>query len=125
MKGMVTEYDENIEFRIFIKKAIALAHLPLADLEDGVDHLKSVQFEDEKVGEFQNYLCSYIEEYWINGLFPPQVWNCFERLEDLTNNNQEGFNSKINKEIKQIHPTPGQLAMYIKKQIKLSEIDIM
>ena len=43
----------------------------------------------------------------------------------MTNNNQEGFNSKINKEVKQIHPTPGQLAMYIKKQIKLSEIDVM
>ena len=125
MKGMVTEYDDNVEFRDFVKSAIALAHLPLTDLEEGVEYLKSVQFDDDKCKEFQNYLCTYIEEYWINGPFPPQVWNCFKRTEDLTNNNQEGFNSKINKEVKQIHPTPGQLAMYIKKQIKLSEIDIM
>ena len=125
MKGMVTEYDNNAKFREFVKSAIALAHLPLADLEDGVDHLKSFQFVDEKCQEFQTYLCTYISEYWIHGPFPPQVWNCFSRTDDLTNNNQEGFNSKINKEVKQIHPTPGQLAMFIKKQIKLSEIDVM
>ena len=42
-----------------------------------------------------------------------------------TNNNQEGFNCKINKELKQIHPNPWILTSFIRKQIKLSEQDLI
>ena len=51
----------------------------------------------------------------INGPFPLGVWSCFSRSSDLTNNNQEGFYSQINKELKQIYPTFGQRHKIIKE----------
>ena len=94
-------------------------------MDDGLAVLKAFNLKDLRCKEFQSYLCKYIEKYWIHELYPPEVWNCFDRNEDTTNNNQEGFSCKVNKEVKQIHPTLGQLITYIKKQIKLSEIDFL
>ena len=68
----------------------------------------------------------YIENSWINGQISPGIWNCNVRSEDSnTNNNQEGYNSRINKELKQIHPNPRILTSFIKKQMKLSEQEII
>ena len=53
-------------------------------------------FEDEKAEEFKANLIKYMRDFWINGCLPPRVWNTFGRSEDLTNNNQEGYNSKFN-----------------------------
>ena len=63
----------------------------------------------------------YIDSYWVNGVFPPFVWSTWKRTGDYTNNNQEGFNSKINRELKQVHPSPGILLCFIRKQIILAE----
>ena len=56
-----------------MKCTIGLAHVPLSDLDDAMKILKDFEFEDEKCTEFQNYMCTYLEEFWINGPFPPQV----------------------------------------------------
>ena len=126
VKGFATQFDEFEDFRKFIKSSIALAHLPLQDLEKGLEYLKNMEISDEKCAKFKDeYFLPYIEKYWINGPFPPTVWSCYNRSDDLTNNNQEGFNSKINKELKQIHPNPWILVSFIKKQIKLSEQEIL
>ena len=59
------------------------------------------RFEEDNVENFKVYFLSYIEKYWINGCFPPYIWSTWKRTSDYTNNNQEGFNSKMNKELKQ------------------------
>ena len=51
----------------------------------------------------------------------PFVWSTWKRTDDYTNNNQEGFNSKMNKELKQHHPSPGILLCFIQKQIILAQ----
>ena len=35
LKGMVTEYDENEQFRNFVKSAMGLAHVPLTSCQIG------------------------------------------------------------------------------------------
>ena len=62
-----------------------------------------------------------MRNFWINGCVPPRVWNTFGRSEDLTNNNQEGYNSKFNKELTETHPSAGILLGYIKDHITLAE----
>ena len=67
----------------------ALAHLPLEDLSDGIKHIEEkFAFEDDKGKEFKLYFIQYIKDFWVNGYYPPQVWNCFQRSNDMTNNNQ-------------------------------------
>ena len=123
--NMKTLYDEDIEFQRFIKKSVALSHLPLEDLETGLDWLKeNVHFENSKIESFKNDFLKYIETYWINGCFPPYTWSTWGRKDDWTNNNQEGFNSKMNKELKQKHTSPGILLCFIKKQLKIAEFKL-
>ena len=121
-KNMKKHYDENPEFRKFIKQAVGLSSLPLGDLETGVKWLKdNVHFDDEKEESFKDYFIEYIELHWVNGVFPPFVWSTWKRTGDYTNNNQEGFNSKMNKELKQVHPSPGILLCFLREQIILAE----
>ena len=121
-KNMKKHYDENPEFWKFIKQAVGLSSLPLGDLEIGVKWLRdNVNFEDEEEALFKEYFMEYIDSYWVNGVFPPFVWSTWKRTGDYTNNNQEGFNSKINRELMQVHPSPGILLCFIRKQIILAE----
>ena len=126
IKGFSKQFEDFPDFRKFIKSCIALSHLPLEDLEKGVEYVEAMVVSDEKCAEFkEDYFLPYIKNCWIDGPFPPTVWSCFHRSSDLTNNNQEGFNAKINKELKQIHPNAWILQSFIKKQIKLSEMEVI
>ena len=88
-KHFKTRYENDPEFQKFVKECGALAHLPLDDLEKGIKHIEEkFAFEDEKANDFKGYFLKYIQEYWIDGCYPPQVWNCWGRTEDLTNNHQ-------------------------------------
>ena len=74
-----------------------MSSLPLGDLEIGVKWLRdNVNFEDEEEALFKEYFMEYIDSYWVNGVFPPFVWSTWKRTGDYTNNNQEGFNFRIN-----------------------------
>ena len=117
-----TRYENDPVFEQFIKECGALAHLPLEDLEKGLEHIENKYvFEDDKGNEFKDYFITYIRNYWIEGCYPPQVWNCWSRTEDLTNNHQEGYNAKTNRVLRQIHPSPGILLCHVRAEIKLSE----
>ena len=73
------------------------------------------------MAQLSKIFIEYIRTYWINGCYPPQVWNCWSRSEDLTNNNQEGYNAKTNRCLRQIHPSPGILLCHVRSEIKLAE----
>ena len=121
-KKMKLEYENNHEFYKFIKQAVALSHLPLSDIQIGMEWLKDTfEFADPRVAAFKEEFLEYIDTYWINGCFPPYVWNTWGRSDDYTNNNQEGFNSKMSKELRQVHPSPGILLCFLQKQIILAE----
>ena len=90
-----TQFDERADFHKFVKSTIALAHLPLEDIEKGMDYLKSFELMDENCSKFKEEIfIPYIQKTWIDGPYPPSVWNCYGHSDDSsTNNNQEGFNS--------------------------------
>ena len=94
-KHMKTEYSKNEKFRRFIKQASALSFLPLEDLEAGYRYLfNNCSFTDRRIKEFVEWFLEFLRKYWFDGVFPPYVWNTWGRHTDLTNNNQEGFNSR-------------------------------
>ena len=70
-------------------------------------------FEDEEATVFKQDFIKYIRDFWISGCIPPRVWNVFGRSEDLTNNNQEGYNSKFNKELKETHTSAGKFEPFL------------
>ena len=120
--GFKTQYERNENFRKFINECSALSHLPIDDVEEGLKHIDDkYHFEDDNTQKFKDEFIKYIEDFWIRGCLPPPVWNCFGRSEDLTNNNQEGYNSRINKELKETHPSPGVLLCHVRAQIILAE----
>ena len=122
-KHMRKRYEDDSEFRGFVKEAIAISHLPPEQLKTGFEHLENdFNFEDDKAAQFKIEFLDYISTYWINGCYPPRVWLSYNRGEDLTNNNQEGFNSKINKKLKQINPSPGLLLLFIYDQLNAAEV---
>ena len=119
---MKNYYENDPEFKQFVRQATSLSNLPRDKLYDGFDYFeKNLNFEDEKVQKFKSEFLKYIKDYWIEGCYPPQVWLNFQRSTDLTNNNQEGMNSRINKELKQTSPSPGLLLCFIFKQLKMAE----
>ena len=109
--GFKVKYERDEKFREFINQASGIAHLPIEDIEIGLDIIKEkFDFEDEATNSFKDDFLRYIRDFWINGAIPPKVWNVFGRSTDLTNNNSEGFNSKFNKELKESHPPPGNFS---------------
>ena len=125
-KGMSKRFDVDQNFKKFIQECGALAHLPLEKLQNGLDYIKNhFTFKDEEASRFKDYMMKYMQEYWMEGVFPPHVWSCWGRSEDLTNNNQEGFNHKINTDIPQVHPPPALLLCYIKAELTMGAIKLL
>ena len=88
--GMKTTYEDDPNFRKFIKQAIAISSLPLDDIQRGIDWLdQNYQFTTEKNALFKTNFMKYIITYWRDGCYPPYVWSPWSRSDDYTNNNQE------------------------------------
>ena len=123
--GLKTHYENDEKFRRFVKQAIAVSALPLENIERGTRVLAANHvFDTEKENVFKDKLLNYIINYWVNGCYPPFIWSTWTRTDDYTNNNQEGFNSRMNKELKQKYPSPGILLCFLDKQIVGAEIDV-
>ena len=91
--SMKLEYENDPKFHKFIKESLALRSVPLEDLEIGFKWLSdNFTFDDPKIESFKIDFLKYIDTYWINGCIPPFIWSTWGRLDDHTNNNQEGFN---------------------------------
>jgi hypothetical protein len=88
-KGMGTRYEKDKKFRNFVNDCASIAHLPIEDIETALEVIEEEYvFEDRKAEEFKAYFLKYIKDYWVNGCYPPSTWNCYERSQDTTNNNQ-------------------------------------
>ena len=89
--GLKGKYATNSAFQFFVKCCGGLAHMPVKDVEKGIDYLRDDQefdFEDQELNDFKFHMITYIIKYWMDGCFPPQLWNCWTRTKDATNNNQ-------------------------------------
>ena len=74
--------------------------------------------------EFKEKFLNHIQEYWVDGVYPPQVWNCFRRRVDLTNDNNESHNNYLAHAIKEAHPSPATLTVALVKQLTIAETKV-
>ena len=75
-KHFKNRYENAPHFQSFVKECGALAHLPLDDLENGLEHIENkLSFDDEEANDVKVYFLRYIKEFGIDGSYPPQVWN--------------------------------------------------
>ena len=121
-KAFLNESDE--EFNDFVKAVLALPHMPLADLQETINIIEAKNWEfehDEDKAAFKEKFLNHIQEYWVDGPIPPQVWNCFRRKVDLTNNNNEAYNNYLNNAIKETHPSPATFVVAIVKELTMAE----
>ena len=66
-----------------------------------------------------------MEETWIHGNFPPKLWNMWKKSTDLTNNQNEGYNSRINKILAANHPNPWILVCMLTKELIRAETETL
>lgn len=147
-KGLATKYQEDEIFRLNVKRLIALAFLPLANVATGFD-LVTGEFDDDA-----DDLLDYFEKTWIGepkrrgkkfiinfltshlflkgiGRKKPQfehtLWNIYDRVvADLprSNNSVEGWHSAFATRVAIAHPTIKKLADKIRREQSKFEIDI-
>ena len=81
--------DDDQQFKLLVKCVLCLPHVPVEDIQETIDLLKTKDWDfdgsEEKLA-FKDKMLKYVEDFWVNGPIPPQVWNCFHREVDLTNN---------------------------------------
>ena len=128
--GMVIVYMSEKEFRDFVRCVIALPFLPLNQIEAAVDDLRAMALGKdsasyEKICIFQEEFLNYIESTWIRGNFPPKLWNMWKKSTDLTNNQNEGYNSRINKILAVNHPNPWVLVFMLTKELIRAESEAL
>ena len=116
--------DNDEEFKLLIKCILSLPHVPLNDVQETLDILGNREWDfNESVEKeaFKDKFIGYVRDFWVNGVIPPQVWNCFHRKVDLTNNNNESHNNYLNNALKEAHPSPAVLTVALVKELTLAE----
>ena len=71
------EYLHDDQIRVFIREMMALAFIPEWEVSIAFQLLCTYTPEDLNVGEFIDYM----DRTWINGLFKPELWNVFTRMD--------------------------------------------
>ena len=104
--SMSVLYVENDKFREFIRSCLSLPMIKLEELQETIDELKATDFHNDEENKLKDEFIKYIQEVWVDGIYPPQTWCCFSRKEDNTNNPQEAYNGVLNRLLQVAHPNP-------------------
>jgi len=64
-----------------------------------VDDLRTCEMDSKAAEEAKVEFMDYIQSTWIDGQFSPEMWSCFGRKSDHTNNCQEAYNAVLNRSL--------------------------
>ena len=91
--GLARRYMRSRRLRKCLRKFMAIGYLPLALVRQNFQMLATSNSTLRQVArypELQDFI-NYMERNYINGQFPPVLWNVFQRNNDTrTNNHVEG-----------------------------------
>jgi hypothetical protein len=99
IEGLKEQYKNDANLRKWVKQVICLALIPVEKVEDVFEQLCMEKPDyNEKIDNFLDYvLLNYIRNDENDRyVFPLEVWNHYES-EKRTNNDIEGYNSKLEK----------------------------
>ena len=116
--------EHNLKFKQFIRQCISLPMVRLEELQDTIDELRREDFEDSEHNNLKEEFLNYIQTVWVDGVYPPQTWNCFRRKDDNTNNSQEAYNGVLNRLIQVSHPNPYVLLSHLQSELSNAQFTI-
>ena len=85
------------QFVNLVRSCLALPFVIADELQATVDELKEMPMEDENITKARDEFMKYIQNTWIDGVYSPDMWICYGRVSDHTNNAQEAYNSVFNR----------------------------
>ena len=85
------------KFIDLVRSCLALPFIIVDELQATVDTLKEMIMEDRSVEKARDDFLEYIQKVWIDGLYSPDMWSCYGRKTDHTNNAQEAYNAVFNR----------------------------
>ena len=98
--GFKDIYTKDAVIKEWFKKVFALALVPLDDVDTLWAHIIITQPELPNTTKFLDY----VVHTYFEGDFAIKSWNHFETDGPRTNNNMEGYNSKLKKHVGTAHP---------------------
>ena len=119
--GLQRLYKEDDPFRSFINCLIALAFIPPTFLRVGWRGLKGDAPTFSNCEEF----FTYFEATWINGNYPVRLWNVHAMDGPRTNNNAEGWHSKVRKIAGKAHPNIYEAVSLFKSEQAATEVSLI
>ena len=85
------------QFAELVRSCLALPFIMTDELQAVVDQLKQKTMESDNISRARDEFMQYIQSTWIDGVYTPDMWSCFGRRSDHTNNAQEAYNSVFNR----------------------------
>ena len=89
--GLQQLYKEDDEFRCFINSVIALAFVPPTSVRVA---WRGLMGEAPAFGNREDFF-QYFQNTWLDGNFPIRMWNVYSLEGPRSNNNTEGWHSKL------------------------------
>ena len=115
-EGLAVLYREDPDIQRFIRRAAVLPLIPMPLIDDvWFQALEDINLHPTNVTPFADY----VTEYWVEG--DRQRWNHFTNQGPRTNNNVEGWHSRINKKLNHGHPNIFQLIELLQKEQATTE----
>ena len=107
-----------MEFKLYIHQVIAIAFVPPAFVRLAWSGLQ------ENSPDFDNKqsFVQYFESTWIDGSFPICSWNVYTQEGPRTNNNAEGWHSKMKKLAGKSHPNIYEIVTLFKSEQAATEV---
>ena len=120
-----SDVRKNGAFCGFIRAILGLPYVPLERLKEGIRNLYIIcRRLTGKQQTFGMKMIKYVEKYWIRGNHRPVTWNVYKSETVSTNNNSEGYNSKLGNKLKQ-HPNFYALCGELKNELETSQLDTL
>ena len=77
--------------------------------------------ENESINTCRDDFMNYIQDTWMDGVYSPDMWSCFGRKSDFTNNAQESYKGVLNRLVQVAHPNVYSLIEYMVKELNYAE----
>lgn len=133
--GLQQRYQDDQQFSVFVRMIMALAFVPIVDLETAFDDLFNEirnQFNND-MDEVLNYFeDTYMGRPRRNGrrdnpMFAQETWNMHNRTRNhlpRTNNNVEGWHRGLQFHINTCHPNIWKFLNVLKKEESLTRVKV-
>lgn len=119
--GLQSIYQTDTDLHKFVRRISALPLVPENLLDEVWIEIANQQPDTESATK----LADYFTETWMEGQFPPSVWNHHGNDGPRTTNHLEGWHSKLNRAVMKAHPNLFEIINILKKEQAANEVKLL